>query len=107
MLVRDENAIQFFRRAANAQETFPDLPPTQSGIDEHARLARLHKRAVPARATPENGELDGHARRLGQAQSASKLFVNFRTSRVLRRTTSSNPHETTTRSAAGRRRRSK
>jgi hypothetical protein len=32
MLVGDQNAIELFRRAPNAQQALPDLPPAQARI---------------------------------------------------------------------------
>src|SRR5206468_8878177 len=55
VLVRDENAMQIFRRAPNGQESLADLFAAETGIDQQAGFVRLEVGAVAIRTAAEDG----------------------------------------------------
>ena len=54
VFVRDENAVEIFRRAADREQALADLAPAQPGIDEQPDLFGFQVGAVAARTAAEN-----------------------------------------------------
>ena len=72
MFVREQNGGKIFRRASNAGEAFADLQRGKSGVHEDADLISLDISAIPAGAAAEDGEFDGHGRKLKRKAESEK-----------------------------------
>jgi len=61
VFVRNEDAVETFRRAANSKEAIADLPAAKAGIDEQASFFSFQISAIARRTTAQNREFDCHA----------------------------------------------
>jgi hypothetical protein len=58
VFVRDENAVQTFRRAANAGQPLADLPRAEAGVNQQPRLVRFQVGAIAGGTAAQDGQLN-------------------------------------------------
>jgi hypothetical protein len=74
MFVRDENAVQTFRRAGNRGESVANLASAEPGVDEQTDFAGFEIGAISVGTTAENRELNRHA---GEVKSSTQPSQRF------------------------------
>ena len=73
MFVRDENGRKRFRRLADRGEALADLQWREARVHEDAGFAGLHIGTIASGTAAEDGELDGHKRKLKRKRETGKL----------------------------------
>ena len=63
MLVRDQDALQILRRAADPGQTLADLTQAEPRVDQHAGLVGLQVGAIPGGTAAQNRQADRHGPR--------------------------------------------
>lgn len=61
VFVRDEDAGEIFRRAANGGEALADLAETETRIHENARLGGFHVGAIAVGTAAQNRQVNSHS----------------------------------------------
>ena len=64
MFVGDQDGGEIFRHPTDALKAFADLTRGKTGVHEDAGFGRLDVGAIAGRAAAEDGEFDGHKRKL-------------------------------------------
>ena len=74
MFVRDQDAGEIFRHAADVLKALADLARAEPGIHEDAGFSGFDVGAIAAGTAAENGEFDSHAWTLVARKQRGKLF---------------------------------
>src|SRR5690349_19415290 len=72
--MRDENAIQVFRRPPNRRQSLPDLSRAEPRINQDSYLIRFKISAIAGRTAPENSQTNWHRLTLVSQSKKATLF---------------------------------